>query len=210
MNKEFLKLNDKSYAITNEAGELKIVNTKGDTSLNNLEDVLKLENYIDELYGDLKGCNKNIKNFNSRIKNNRETYITLLITLLITPCILSAMFVIDNLKDFMIVYMLCFPFVAISEGLVLVINITQNGTIKSNKRKKEENLENKKKLLGKIKTKQKELNDLKNNVNYSELELKIDNTLNENLDYSYKFEPKIVDTYYDSKNEIKTKVLKND
>ena len=210
MNKEFLKLDDKSYAITNETGELKIVNTKEDTSLNNLDDVLKLENYIDELYNKLKECNKNIKNFNSKIKNKRVTYIIFLIMLIIIPSILPTIFVIDNLKDYIFVYMLCFPFVAIFEGIVLASDIAIGGTIKSIKKKKEINKENKQEILEEIKTKQNELNKLKNNINYLELDLNKVNNLKENIDYSYKFQPKIVNEMFHEKKQVKSKILKND
>lgn len=46
------------------------------------------------------------------------------------PGILPMMCVIDNLKDYMIAYMLCFPLVAISERIGPAIDIALEGTIK--------------------------------------------------------------------------------
>ena len=56
MNKEFLKLDNESYVVSNETGELNIIKTKEDILTYDFESVLELENYIEELYNKLKKC----------------------------------------------------------------------------------------------------------------------------------------------------------
>ena len=117
--------------------------------------------------------------------------------------ILSSMFIVNTLKDALITYIIMFLFTCVAELSMIAYDIITNGTIKSNKKNLNRNLENKKQLLGEIKTNQKELNDLKNNINYSLVKQ------NKESDYSYKFQPRIVDNYDGIKKESKIKTLKN-
>lgn len=204
MNEEFLKLDNKSYVVSNETGKLEIVNMKESTSIDNLENVLKLENYIEKLYDELKECNKNVVKFTENIKERSSMYKMFCILPIVLAGILSSMFIVNTLKDALIIYIIMFLFTCVAELPMIAYDIITNGTIKSNKKNLNRNLENKKQLLGEIKTNQKELNDLKNNINYSLVKQ------NKESDYSYKFQPRIVDNYDNIKKESKIKTLKND
>lgn len=206
MNKKFIKLDNESYAINIRNGEL---NNK-DSSIDNLDNILSLENNIEKLYDELKKCNKNIATLNFRIKDKIITYKLLLIFMFIFPLVVLGDFESIGIKEYFINYGISYLFTTLPIGVILTVDTSVKGTLKSIKTEKIINEENKQKILGEIKTKQKKLTELKNDINYFGLDLNKTNNLKNDIDYGYKFQPKIVDEIFCNEKQVKAKVLKND
>ncbi len=63
MNKEYINLNENTYAVTNENGNLKVIKTNDEPDM-----VLKLQNLIEEKQNEKDDIEK------QKIKKNKETF----------------------------------------------------------------------------------------------------------------------------------------